>query len=159
MSLGAASAPPVESSLTYGGKYSLRDRIFLMRILLSTGAVFSFLGSLAVAYGFYWFGVPPPPPSGICYGACGEGLWWNQIIAIGIILLGFGLLLALIGIAVKGPSREWSEVAPPPVGTVETPVAPGFRYACPGCGGDVYSRQTTCPACGHALMTPRAPDW
>jgi hypothetical protein len=154
MFLGASSAPPVEARLTGGGRYSLRDRISFMRILLSAGAVFSFIGSVLVAYGFYWFGVPPPPPSGICYGACGEGLWWNQIIAIGIILIGFGLLLALIGIAVKGPSREWSEVPSPPLGTVGTP---GFRYACPGCGGDVFASQTTCPACGHALPRIQLP--
>lgn len=27
----------------------------------------------------------------------------------------------------------------------------GMRYACPGCGGDVYQGQTACPVCGHAL--------
>jgi len=28
---------------------------------------------------------------------------------------------------------------------------PGLRYACPGCGGDVYHGQTVCPACGRVL--------
>lgn len=27
----------------------------------------------------------------------------------------------------------------------------GLRYACPGCGGDVYMGETRCAACGHAL--------
>ncbi len=27
----------------------------------------------------------------------------------------------------------------------------GFRYACPGCGGDVYAGESDCPACGHPL--------
>ncbi len=27
----------------------------------------------------------------------------------------------------------------------------GFRYACPGCGGDVYAGERTCPACGARL--------
>jgi hypothetical protein len=27
----------------------------------------------------------------------------------------------------------------------------GLRYACPGCGGDVYQGQTVCPACGSPL--------
>ena len=29
--------------------------------------------------------------------------------------------------------------------------APGLRYACPGCGGDVYHGQTACPSCGYQL--------
>ncbi len=28
----------------------------------------------------------------------------------------------------------------------------GLRYACPGCGGDVYRGETSCPTCGHALV-------
>jgi|SRR2546426_1466786 len=27
----------------------------------------------------------------------------------------------------------------------------GLRYACPGCGGDVYLGQAVCPQCGHVL--------
>lgn len=27
----------------------------------------------------------------------------------------------------------------------------GIRYACPGCGGDVYAGERTCPACGTRL--------
>lgn len=44
---------------------------------------------------------------------------------------------------------------------VEMRVPPGYRkpeeperrlrYACPGCGGDVYQGQTTCPECGYQL--------
>ena len=150
MSLCAASvAPPPGPSK--GRTYSLRDRISLMRVLVSVGGVLAFIGFLFVAYGFYWFGVPPPPPNGVCYGSC-EGLWWNQIIAIGVGVIGFGLLLALFGVAIKGPSREWSETAPAPP-AIETGRVPGFRYACPGCGSDVYSTQTTCPECGQRLPT------
>ncbi len=29
----------------------------------------------------------------------------------------------------------------------------GLRYACPGCGGDVYQGESTCPACGQVLKT------
>ena len=123
-----------------------------MRILVSIGGVLAFLGFLLVAYGMYWLGVPPPPAGGICYGSC-EGLWWNQIIAIGVGLIGFALLLALLGVAVKGPSREWSDLAPTPP-AVRVARAPGYRYACPACGGDVYSSETTCPECGRQLTIP-----
>lgn len=27
----------------------------------------------------------------------------------------------------------------------------GLRYACPGCGGDVYQGQNKCPDCGYDL--------
>ncbi len=35
----------------------------------------------------------------------------------------------------------------------ETPAeeARGLRYACPGCGGDVYHGQAACPTCGRPL--------
>ncbi len=32
--------------------------------------------------------------------------------------------------------------------------AAGFRYACPGCGGDVYSNELECPECGRSLLPP-----
>ncbi len=34
--------------------------------------------------------------------------------------------------------------------------AEGLRYACPGCGGDVYHGQAVCPACGARL--PQLPE-
>ncbi len=33
----------------------------------------------------------------------------------------------------------------------------GFRYACPGCGADVYGGQAFCPECGKPLPAANAP--
>ena len=138
-------APPFPARLPRGTKYSLRDRIFYMRILVSAGAVLSFFGFLFIAYGVWYIGTPPPPPSN-CYPLCEQGLWWNQIIAIGIVLVAVGLLVALIGVAVKGPSREWSEIAstPSPPEPRELPIR-----RCPNCGAHTYLN--VCPECGYRL--------
>ncbi len=83
----------------------------------------------------------------------------DALVPWGIGVIGFGVLLGFFGAAVKGPSMEWRDVGPdaaeqrPPA-----PRAPGYHYACPGCGGDVYSSQAVCPECGHALTVRSAPS-
>lgn len=57
---------------------------------------------------------------------------------VGIVLIGAGVIV------VEG--ELGAQMYPSP----KEPSHP-FRYACPGCGGDVYGGQTTCPVCGVAL--------
>ncbi len=83
----------------------------------------------------------------------------DALVPWGIGIIGLGVLLGFFGAAVKGPSMEWRDVGPdiveqPPI----APRAPGYHYACPGCGGDVYSSQAVCPECGHQLTVRSAPS-
>ncbi len=64
----------------------------------------------------------------------------------------FGILaliiaFVLIGIAVVALAAEVEGLLNP---VPKEPPHP-MRYACPGCGGDVYMGQATCPECGHVL--------
>lgn len=36
-------------------------------------------------------------------------------------------------------------------------VVRGLRYACPGCGGDVYQGEVKCASCGYKLKDASAP--
>lgn len=126
----------------------MRKRILLMRLLVISGAFLAFLGSLFVAYGTWWFGTPPPPPPWDCRPPC-IILWWYQIIAIGIVLLGAGFLVALLGVAFKGPSREWSEIAVPPVAVLKAGGVTRVTYRCSACGASLSGDETRCPACGR----------
>lgn len=62
-------------------------------------------------------------------------------------ILALLLACALFGTAIIVLSGEVEGMRNP---VPEEPAHP-FRYACPGCGGDVYWGQATCPECGHAL--------
>lgn len=79
------------------------------------------------------------------------------IAVVGIFFIGnFALLLAvvLIGFAVTVVEGDLeSRFAPP---TTEPPRP--LRYACPGCGGDVYVGQGFCPDCGAALPAAGKPQ-
>ncbi len=45
-----------------------------------------------------------------------------------------------------------------PSGAAETEErVPGLRYACAGCGGDVYQGQEKCPDCGYDLKVTNPP--
>ncbi len=60
--------------------------------------------------------------------------------------------VVLVAFAVMALAAETTRpVASPPVDTSR-----GFRYACPGCGGDVYSGQAVCHACGRSLIGVQA---
>lgn len=78
------------------------------------------------------------------------------VAVIGIFFFGGLALIAaivLIGLAVMAVAAE--------VDVKRLPHAPepgrGFRYACPGCGADVYGGQTFCPECGKPLPATNAP--
>lgn len=83
----------------------------------------------------------------------------SPLVPWGIGLIGVGVMFGFFGAAVKGPSVEWRDI---PRDSEETETAvprpPGMRYACPGCGGDVYMSQPACPACGYALPVARATE-
>ena len=65
---------------------------------------------------------------------------WAFVIAI--VLLGVAVLV--LGAAVEtGMPPEARQPAPP------------ARYACPGCGVDVYLGQPACRACGYRLMSAK----
>ena len=69
---------------------------------------------------------------------------------------GSGLIVAivLLGLAVMALAAETDARTTPRVTQSPGP----FRYACPGCGSDVYAGQPTCPECRSALpaaLTPK----
>ncbi len=68
----------------------------------------------------------------------------------GLLLLIAFILLAL-AVMMIASEVEVKRVAPVP----EPPR--GMRYACPGCGADVYAGQAVCPECGAALPAANAP--
>lgn len=79
------------------------------------------------------------------------------VAAIGILLLGtLALVLALVlfGIAIITLAGEVEGLRQP---TSKEPPHP-MRYACPGCGGDVYAGQPFCPDCGRALPAAQSPS-
>jgi len=65
-------------------------------------------------------------------------------IVVAIVLLGIGV----IALATEMDVLTTPLVPQPP---------PPLRYACPGCGGDVYAGQLTCPECGHTLPGVQTP--
>jgi hypothetical protein len=77
--------------------------------------------------------------------------------AIGVLLLGeLALILSsvLFGMAILALAGEVEALRNPPLKEAPHPL----RYACPGCGGDVYGGQSTCPECGHALPALQTPQ-
>jgi hypothetical protein len=73
------------------------------------------------------------------------------VAAIAILFLGIlALILAfvLLGGAILVVAGEVEGLLHPVPKEAPHPM----RYACSGCGGDVYLGQTACPACGHALQ-------
>ncbi len=129
---------------------SLWERMHQARALLIGAGVLAFLGLAMAAVGTLDVRV-----AGTTLGS--GPVLVSPLIPWGIVLVGLGAMLGFFGAALKGPSREWGEVVSPAEGLVEAPVAPGHRYACPECGGDVYTSQTICPACGHALPGVQTP--
>jgi hypothetical protein len=137
-----------ESGWDDWGPRTLWDRMHAASSLMMLAGCLSFVGFLMIAVGTLDLWVV-----GTSFGA--GPLLVSPLIPWGIVVLGLGVMCGFFGAAVKGPSREWNEVAAPPGEAVETSQAPGFRYACPGCGGDVYANQAVCPACGHSLPAAR----
>jgi hypothetical protein len=77
----------------------------------------------------------------------------SGLVPWGIGVIGLGVMLGFFGAAVKGPSVEWRDIKPEPEMAIETgPRPPGTRFACPGCGGDVYTGQASCHECGCVLQ-------
>ena len=128
------------------GPFSLRLRMWYAKWLMVAAGILSFLGFLLIAFGL-------AQPFATISASYGLGfVVVDRLVAWGVGVVGIGVLLGFFGAAIKGPSREWSEVASmSPVEGRAVVKAQGFRYACPGCGGDVYESQSACPECGHAL--------
>jgi hypothetical protein len=88
--------------------------------------------------------------------AIGFALAGIFVAAIGVSIFGgLALMVAivLIGIAVMALATEVEARTIPHVTQSSQP----FRYACPGCGGDVYAGQSVCPACAHTLPDTQRP--
>lgn len=144
----AESKHPTEGKGKGTGRLLLWKRMQYARWLLFSAGILSFLGFVLVALGI---------SDTYAAGTIVMKVLVSPLVVWGIALIGLGVMLGFFGAAVKGPSREWSDVAPPhPVEAGGTSRPPGFRYACPGCGGDVYTGQTACPECGHSLPGSRA---
>ncbi len=79
---------------------------------------------------------------------------WTLGVVIGVIFFGeLALIVAviLLGLAVIGVTA----MTFPASGAPEPPHP--TRYACPGCGGDVYMGQAVCHACGRSLIAAQPP--
>ncbi len=119
-------------------------------MLFASGGILCALGFLLLALGIAW-GIT------LSVSSFGPGsAYLSPLVPWGIVLIGFGVMLGFFGAAVKGPSVEWREIVPDSEESGAIGSRPeGFRYACPGCGGDVYSGQSVCPACGRSLRGAR----
>lgn len=131
------------------GPSSLRGRMTQAAALFASAGVVCFVGLVLAAAGL---AQPILFSSSFGFGSAVV----SPLVPWGLGLLGFGVMLGFFGAAVKGPSKEWSEIAE---GTSleENPGSPsgGLWYACPGCGADVHSTQATCPQCGYRLTAAR----
>ncbi len=84
---------------------------------------------------FAFVGISLAVVGALLFGVCG-------------LVAGIVLMVAIIGAAVEVPQST-------PFGATQPPLS--VRYACPGCGGDVYAGQGTCPSCGQVLPAAGAP--
>jgi len=145
MILHTGANPSTETSVTGVDSLSLWDRMRTAMWLLVSAGTLSFIGFVFIA-----IGSSEATVLGANFGI--GSVLVSPLVSWGLVLLGFGVMLGFFGLAVKGPSVEWSVMARgPPVAAAEISRPPGSRYACPGCGGDVYTSQAACPECGHAL--------
>jgi hypothetical protein len=80
--------------------------------------------------------------AGIFVAVIGWFLFGGLALMFAVVLLGIGLLAVAAETGI-GPR------ATQPTGPV--------RYACPGCGGDVYTGQAVCRACGRSLLGVQTP--
>jgi hypothetical protein len=115
---------------------SLRKRMEYARWLLAFGGVVIFVGFVVVGFGI---SRPIPVLDGFAF--------LSPFVAWGIVLIGLGVMLGFLGAAVKGPSREWSEIAPNPL--APGPFEPSPMRRCPNCG--VHTYLNVCPECGHQM--------
>ncbi len=130
---------------------SLRSRMVQAGWLFGSAGVLCFLGFVLVAVGL------AQPILFSSFNGFGSGVL-SGLVPWGFGLIGFGVMLGFFGAAVKGPSKEWAEIAAESDSEEGLAARPGgFRYACPGCGSDVYSNQAQCPACGHRLPAASSP--
>jgi hypothetical protein len=73
-------------------------------------------------------------------------------------LLTGGLAAAGVILFLRGLKRWWQVSQSGSSVGYKRPdeLARGLRYACPGCGGDVYHGQAVCPQCGYVLADSSA---
>ncbi len=139
-----------EAASLFEGVPLRRRMVYAQRLAISAGVVtcFGFI-LVAIGVGSEVLVVGAYMPIGF--------LEISPFIPWGIGVIGFGFLLGYLGAAIKGPSAEWRDVAPSSASGNDLLVRPPTsRYACPGCGGDVYVGQPNCPGCGAALPGSRA---
>ncbi len=119
--------------------------------LFGSAGVLCFLGFVLVAVGL------AQPILFSSTAGFGSGVL-SGLVPWGFGLIGFGVMIGFFGAAVKGPSKEWAEIAVESNSDEDLTARPtGFRYACPGCGSDVYANQPNCPACGRILGVASQP--
>lgn len=152
MPLQGGTKPETTRGETGWPTWPLRWRMTASSQLYVGAAILSVIGFLFVAAGL---------AQGFVQVGSGFG---NGVVSVsglvpwGIAFAGFGVALGFLGAAVKGPSMEWRDVPHEPEPSEDTRSPPlGIRFACPGCGGDVYVNQAVCPACGHRLPSARTP--
>ncbi len=146
MDLTGADVPGTGDFPARGDEPSLRRRMQTSAALFTIGGILCFVGFLMVASGTA--SEIPVLGSNTIVGAA----FLNPLVPWGIGLIGFGVMLGFFGAATRGPSIEWKDI--PPEREESSSVGPrprGLRYACPACGGDVYTGQAACPTCGRKL--------
>ncbi len=129
---------------------SMRRRMETSAALFAMGGIVCFLGFLLVALGTA-SEIPVVGANTIVALA-----FLNGLVPWGVGIIGLGVMLGFFGAATKGPSVEWKNIPPEPdLPGITEPRPGGLRYACPGCGGDVYTGQGACPTCGRVLSRAR----
>ena len=112
--------------------------LVVVEIVVGFSLLFVFGGALAVGIS--------EPGSTVSGGFLRTALVTGGLAAAGVILF------------LRGSTRWWhisqsgSSVGYRP----PDDLARGLRYACPGCGGDVYLGQSVCAQCGHVLADSSA---
>src|SRR2546422_4134952 len=108
--------------------------LVVVEIVLGFILLFVFGGALA-------FGISELGGATVSGGFLRTALLTGALAAAGVILLLRGLR-RWWHISQSGSSVDYKQ---------PDELARGLRYACPGCGGDVYLGQAVCPQCGHVL--------
>ncbi len=83
--------------------------------------------------------------AGVVFGAI--GIFFFGVLALIIAFILFAMAIFVLAGEVEALRNPVPKEKPHPL-----------RYACPGCGGDVYMGQAVCPSCGRSLAAPQTPS-